>query len=351
MTYDPKPLFHSRHESEKIIEIANEVQENGTVFEIGTYLGGTANLLRKNTHSSVKIYSLDINQNSMSTKDKMAKNDVIFIDGTSRRIADKWDEKIDFLLIDGGHRLIDTIGDVNSWFPKLAKGTKVAFHDYDEPIAGGIYYIGVRTVVDTLIRCGAINNLEHNTTLLTGNIANENTPEIDVKNLSKTIELYSKNIVTVKNELSEKLLDWFLNGCSTKASRIFDSVKNHNLSIFKSNAEIHPICSMLNQMQFCYIFFDWIKFHTNDVIDISKKPDIILYLEMMTWLDAERRVIYPTECANLDIYSDKFYPDSTESYNFETIDQIGRFMLLEQVRLNMLSRVSNKLFDKLINNW
>ncbi len=43
---------------------------------------------------------------------------------------------------------------------------RYCFHDYDEPIACGIYYLGVRIVVDTLIRCGYLSSIEHNTSLL-----------------------------------------------------------------------------------------------------------------------------------------------------------------------------------------
>lgn len=352
MNYDPTPSFHSRHESEQLAKIVSSLAENSTIVEIGTFLGGTANLIRKNASPSVNVYSIDINQNILNTKKEMADRNIFFLNGTSREITKTWNNDVDLLFIDGGHRLIDTVNDFNNWAKNLDINTTIAFHDYDEAIAGGIYYIGVKTVVDTLIRKGVINNIEHNTSLLTAKIAVEHAKKIEAQDLIETICMQMNNISCVKKNLSDKLFEWFKNGCQTKSSDMFDkSITKSNVSIFRGKSEVHPICSMLNQMQFCYIFADWIKYNTAEAIKFSGRSDLTLYLEMMLWIDAERRANYPFECSYSDIFSKDEYPESIKNYKLKTIEDIGRFSTLEQVRLNMLSRISNSLFDKIIEKW
>lgn len=351
MIYEPAPSLHSHYEVNKIIEICRNLSENSTVVEVGTFLGGTANLIYNNVHGSTKIYSVDINQDVMETKSKLHGKNICFLNGTSASIASGWDVPIDFLLIDGGHRLIDTLSDFNAWSASLNDKTIIAFHDYDETIAGGVYYIGVKTVVDTVLRKGMLYNIEHNTSLLTGVVNVELMSPISLDDLLETISINMVNINSAMEYLSDRLRGWFINGCQERSSVLFDGAPELYFPFNSMNVRKHPICNKFNQLIFTYMFHEWIKNHTNDAIEISGRSDIGLYLEMMLWLDAERRLTYPNECSFSDIFGESFYPKSLQPYKFTSIEELGRFITLEQVRLNMLSRITNPIFDKIINHW
>lgn len=351
MIYNPAPSLHSHYEVDKIIEICNGLSENSIIVEVGTFLGGTANLIHNNVHDSAKIYSIDINQDVLETKDKLHGKNIYFLDGTSDSIAARWNSPIDFLFIDGGHRLIDTLNDFNAWSANLNNETTIAFHDYDETIAGGVYYIGVKIVVDTVMRKGMLYNIEHNTTLLTGTANVDFMRPINLDDLLETISINIVEINSTIEYLSDRLRDWFLNGCQGKASILFEDAPELHFPSNSINIGKHPICYKFNQLIFTYMFHEWIKKHTDDAMKISGRPDIGLYLEMMLWLDAERRMTYPNKCAFDDIFGTSFYPRSIASYGLTSVEDLGRFMTLEQVRLNMLSRITNPIFDIIVNNW
>jgi hypothetical protein len=57
-------------------------------------------------------------------------NVIIPLRGRSDTIAQKFNQKIDLLFLDGNHSYEAVKADVAAWFPKLNVNALVAFHDY-----------------------------------------------------------------------------------------------------------------------------------------------------------------------------------------------------------------------------
>ena len=101
----------------------------------------------------------------------------------------------------------------------------------------------------------------------------------------------------------------------------------------------------------CYVFDFWLKERPAEAFAIAGLRDLNLYLEMMLWIDAERRRPYPVVCSHESILAREFFPNSLSGYGLSTVEEISRFLTLEQVRLNMLNRVTNPLFDTVIASY
>jgi predicted O-methyltransferase YrrM len=65
--------------------------------------------------------------------------------GTSHKIAENFDKKVDFLFIDGDHSYESVKSDVDDWFPKLNNGAMVIFHDIG-------WAEGVQRVIEESVR-------------------------------------------------------------------------------------------------------------------------------------------------------------------------------------------------------
>ncbi len=65
----------------------------------------------------------------------------------------------------------------------------------------------------------------------------------------------------------------------------------------------------------CYLFDKWIKYKTLELIDTTGRKDIGVYLEMMRWIDAKRRCVYPDIYSFYSKFSNDYYPESIYNYN------------------------------------
>lgn len=137
------PTHLTEIEKVKLFESARNV--NGIVFvEIGSYIGASSCFIAegiKKSKKSATLYCVDTWQNDAMSEGKQDTyqkflentkdyaNIIVPLQGTSKKIAETFDKKIDFLFIDGDHSYEGVKTDVNAWFLKLNSGAIILFHD------------------------------------------------------------------------------------------------------------------------------------------------------------------------------------------------------------------------------
>ena len=112
--------------------------------EIGSYLGASSCFIAAGIRKSQnfgKLFCIDTWENDSMTqgrKDtfqefrqntKRYDEIIVPLRGWSSDIAHNFEQKIDFLFIDGGHSYDDVKTDVDLWMPKLMPGALLVMHD------------------------------------------------------------------------------------------------------------------------------------------------------------------------------------------------------------------------------
>ncbi len=108
------------------------------IVEIGVLDGGTTKEMAE--VATVPIYGIDpiipdsMNNTLIGSEQKIRENlkfysDFHFFKDYSYNVVQNWSEKFDFLWIDGDHSIEGVARDFNEWFPLLAHGGFIAFHD------------------------------------------------------------------------------------------------------------------------------------------------------------------------------------------------------------------------------
>jgi hypothetical protein len=262
-------------------------------------------------------------------------------------VAASWKHEVDLLFIDGGHRLVDTAGDVLAWQPHLRSGAQVVFHDYDEPLAGGIYYPGVRLAVDTLLRQGVLDDVRQHLAMITCTVHEPAAlRRLTAETLRGTLDLHARRIREIRDYYTPSLLDWLHDPTVTRLRALLD--EGPDISLAHPHSDTHPIARRLNEFFVCYLFDAWHREHAGRVNALVRNQDVGLWHEMMRWLDFERRQPYPALVSIEAIRGRDCFPNSLDRYALATIEEIGRFMTIEQVRLNMLSRITNPILGRLM---
>jgi MMP 1-O-methyltransferase len=141
---------------------AKKVTGKGVIVEIGSWQGKSTIFLAKGSEAGKKmpVYAIDPHigseehqkDGSVWTFDIFKKNMEAFnVDSLVRPIvkmsweaAKDFNEKIEFLFIDGAHDYESVKKDIQDWFPRLVVGGTVSFHDSDWPgvmdaMKAGIY--------------------------------------------------------------------------------------------------------------------------------------------------------------------------------------------------------------------
>jgi len=119
--------------------------EGRSYVEIGSYLGTStcfiAAGIKKSGKGGGRLYCIDTWQNegmSEGLRDTFVEFQIntakyeefiVALKGTSHKIAESFDKKVDFLFIDGDHSYESVKSDVDDWFPQLNNGAIVIFHD------------------------------------------------------------------------------------------------------------------------------------------------------------------------------------------------------------------------------
>lgn len=153
-------------------EIARSVPDGGTIVEIGTWKGGTAQLFHDVTCGrGVHVCTVDMAPQKEALE-RLQGTGVEVLSARSEAASRQWAEsdrkQIDLLFIDGSHLFHDVFVDFNSWASFLRPGATVVFHDYDPIERGGIVHLGVQIFVDTIRRMGIVRNVQHSYKLFSG---------------------------------------------------------------------------------------------------------------------------------------------------------------------------------------
>ena len=141
-----------------------------TYVEIGVWKGHSisflANEIKKQKRDGVKIYAVDLFEETYKWKDNNAlleqvplvydiynknlddsktRDMITDLKGMSWDMADHFEDgSVDFVFIDADHTYESVVKDINAWLPKVKKGGMISGHDYLNPC-------GVKQAVDELI--------------------------------------------------------------------------------------------------------------------------------------------------------------------------------------------------------
>ncbi len=165
-----KIFTHLTHQEKmKLYELAETKQ--GIFVEIGSYVGASSCFIAaslKNKNNS-RLYCIDTWENDAMSEGKQQTYD-IFINninlhekyiipqkGTSLDISRNFNDKIDFLFIDGDHSYQGVKIDVENWFPKLNKNALVILHDIGW--AEGVQKVAKELVQPYVTEQGQLPNL------------------------------------------------------------------------------------------------------------------------------------------------------------------------------------------------
>lgn len=166
---------------------AGQVPENGVIVEIGCYGGlSTSYLAKGSAKNKARIFGIDPfnadlakqenlwdrtvpleNKPDMDLvmqrmKDIDAADRVTLLQGFSQEVVKTWQEKIDFLWIDGNHE--QAYQDFVDWSPFLNSGGRVALHDA-HPRYG---YQSVADDARKIFNASGWSDLEHVKSIITG---------------------------------------------------------------------------------------------------------------------------------------------------------------------------------------
>lgn len=141
-----------------LYRLGKNLPDGSILVEIGSYHGGSSRFLAHaaETNNSI-LFCVDtwksdaMTIDHKDTYDEFTRNmsglfqHVVPLRGYSSEIAQDFDREIDLLFIDGDHSYDGCQADVLAWFPHLAKGAVMVFHDYS-------WAKGVRRVVEDMVK-------------------------------------------------------------------------------------------------------------------------------------------------------------------------------------------------------
>lgn len=146
-------------EKHALLSLAGKCKGSNYV-EIGSYIGASSCFIAagiKKSNNEGRLYCIDtwrndaMSEGGRDTFDEFRRNTakyaefIVALRGTSHEIAKSFDEKVDFLFIDGDHSYKGVKSDVEDWFPKLNNRAIVIFHDIG-------WAEGVQRVVEESVR-------------------------------------------------------------------------------------------------------------------------------------------------------------------------------------------------------
>lgn len=169
------------NEGKFLYDTAKGVSGCGVIVEIGSHKGKSTIWMAKGlAGGKSKIYAIDPHTGDSDAKGRGEKiwtldafkrnirlakcNDaVVPIVKTSEAAAKQWksDRKIEFIFIDGDHNYKFVKKDVRLWYPYVAKGGMMAFHDT-------INFQGPKRVVEEMARSGKLRHIRFVDTIAFG---------------------------------------------------------------------------------------------------------------------------------------------------------------------------------------
>lgn len=166
------PGWLAAEEAELLYSLAKNCAK-GEIVEIGSWKGKSTVFLAKGSlaGNSLKIQAIDPHKgyDGKSTLKEFKNNIktagvsgiVVPVVKTSEEAAKSFNKPVEFIFIDGSHEYDDVKKDFGLWFPKIAEGGIMAFHDT-------LGYEGPRKVVNELVYksrhfkvLGLVNNVTY----------------------------------------------------------------------------------------------------------------------------------------------------------------------------------------------
>lgn len=107
-----------------------EKLEPGQVYlEVGVDRGKSLSIARMVAKRGVEVIGVDLRENPNVP-------DTLFFQMDSKDAAKIVNRKVDVIFIDGDHSYEGCKADIDSWYPHMAKGGVMLFHDCDETSPG-----------------------------------------------------------------------------------------------------------------------------------------------------------------------------------------------------------------------
>jgi predicted O-methyltransferase YrrM len=113
---------------EVISKYAALVEPPNWCIDIGTYMGGSSEVMLLSSKPEVKIYSVDTRELVPKEYQERTKDRIRFDFKDSAYMGSLWTEPVGLLFIDGDHS--KAIRDFNAWEKHVVPGGYVLFHDF-----------------------------------------------------------------------------------------------------------------------------------------------------------------------------------------------------------------------------
>lgn len=124
-----RPGAFSTLDMEVVVPEIEKLQEHQVYLEVGVDQGKSLSVARMVAGEGVRVWGIDL-------KPDPKVEGTSFLQGDSKEIAKSWQKKIDVLFIDGDHSYRGCKADIDSWYPHMAEGGVMLFHDCDESSPG-----------------------------------------------------------------------------------------------------------------------------------------------------------------------------------------------------------------------
>ncbi len=344
-----------KEEKDLLFEYAAIIPEGGIIVEIGTAQGGSASIFYEATKNKrVKIYSYDIAPSEEAYLN-LKNTSVEIINKPSTEGALNWikekKKSIDLLFIDGSHAFEDVYQDFNFWAPLLKSSGTVVFHDYDPTERGGLAHLGVRIVVDTIIKCGLLESYSHKYRLLSG-IVKEPVKELRITDCATTLRDILNRVKRVgENDLSK----WRISGdkvwsrmlqCCLKLDvddtvPLFSNTVNEprknglayicDISVSENTGATDGTVIPITQLDACYILYAGLTNNRDCLLELTK----------------DRRIFFEWE-EILQMYThafDEMPLNNTNSLLNLNLSDLSKLIAKEQVRLKILSNILRTIIE------
>jgi len=153
--------FNLSDKGQYLKALAAGIPDGGTLLEVGTGLGISALIFRTGAPRTMRIHTVDV-ELSPATEAALLSIGVMPRHMESTVLAVLWQEgpPIDFLYVDGGHRLIDVVSDLNAWLPRCVVGGRLVLDDYNPPESVKQPHYAIRVAVNALLASAAVELIE-----------------------------------------------------------------------------------------------------------------------------------------------------------------------------------------------
>lgn len=124
-----RPGAFSTYDMEIFVPEVKKLKPGQVYLEVGVDQGKSLSVARMVAKPGVEVYGVDLRDDPKIKGTKFFKRD-------SKDLAQTWKKKINVLFIDGDHSYKGCKADIDGWYPHMAKGGVMLFHDCDESSPG-----------------------------------------------------------------------------------------------------------------------------------------------------------------------------------------------------------------------